>query len=128
MFGFGNLFYPWGFLVQALALVHFFRRRPEGYWLWIIFLGGSLGAFVYLIVEALPDAGLLRGVFQGYGRRSRITVVETAILDNPSAANLEELGELYWDEKQFRNRARPSTAPSPPAAIPRTPSIAAASA
>jgi hypothetical protein len=102
MFGFGNLFYPWGFLVQALALVHFFRRRPEGYWLWIIFLGGSLGAFVYLIVEALPDAGLLRGVYQGYGRRSRINVVEKAILDNPSAANLEELGELYWDEKQFQ--------------------------
>jgi hypothetical protein len=102
MFGFGNLFYPWGFLVQALALVHFFRRRPEGYWLWIIFLGGSLGALVYLVVEALPDAGLLRGVYQGYGRRSRITTVETAILDNPSAANLEELGELYWDEKQFQ--------------------------
>ena len=31
----------------------------------------------------------------------RISVVETAILDNPSAANFEELGELYWDEKQY---------------------------
>jgi hypothetical protein len=28
-------------------------------------------------------------------------VVQTAILDNPSAANLEELGELYWDEKEY---------------------------
>ena len=33
----GQLFYPWGFVLQALALIHFFRRRPEGYWLYIIF-------------------------------------------------------------------------------------------
>jgi len=45
--------------------------------------------------------GLLRGVFQGFGRRSRIQIVETQILDNPSAANYEELGELYKDQKQF---------------------------
>jgi hypothetical protein len=40
-------------------------------------------------------------VYQGYGRKSRIATVETAILDNPSAANYEELGELYWDEKEY---------------------------
>ncbi len=28
-------------------------------------------------------------------------MVERDILDNPSAANLEELGQLYWDEKQY---------------------------
>jgi hypothetical protein len=33
MFGLRQLFYPWGFLVQIVALVHFARRRPEGYWL-----------------------------------------------------------------------------------------------
>jgi hypothetical protein len=49
----------------------------------------------------LPDAGLLRNVYQRYGRKSRITALETAILDNPSAANFEELGELYWDEKRY---------------------------
>lgn len=46
MFGFfrlGYLFYPWGFLVQLVALVHFFRRRPDGFWLWVIFFGGFLG-------------------------------------------------------------------------------------
>jgi len=42
MFGLNYLFYPWGFLVQILAIVHFFRRRPETYWLYIIFLGGFL--------------------------------------------------------------------------------------
>jgi hypothetical protein len=101
IFRLGYLFYPWGLIVQAIALVHFFRRRPDGFWLWVIFFGGFLGALVYIVVEMLPDAGLLRGAYQGYGRKSRIATVERAILDNPSAANFEELGELYWDEKQY---------------------------
>ena len=101
MFGLSHLFYPWGFILQILAIVHFVRRRPENYWFFVIFFGGFLGAGVYIVVEVLPDLGLLRGVFQGFGRRSRIQIVETQILDNPSAANYEELGELYKDQKQF---------------------------
>ena len=101
MFGLRYLFYPWGFLVQIIAIVHFFRRRPEGYWLYVIFFGGFLGAAVYIVAEMLPDLGLLRGVVQGFGRRSRIQTLETQILDNPSAANYEELGELCLDQKQY---------------------------
>jgi hypothetical protein len=101
MVGLSHLFYPWGFIVQGLAILHFVRRRPENYWFYVIFFGGFLGAGVYIVVEVLPDLGLLRGVFQGFGRRSRIQTVETQILDNPSAANYEELGELYKDQKQF---------------------------
>jgi len=97
-----HLFYPWGFILQILALVHFFRRRPNGFWIFVIFFGGAIGAVVYMIVEVLPDAGLLRGAFQSHGRKSRIAVVEATIQDNPSVANLEELGELYWDERQYR--------------------------
>lgn len=96
-----HIFYPWGFILQILALVHFFRRRTEWYWFLIIFMGGAIGAVVYIIVEVLPDAGLIRGAFQSHGRKSRISVVEGMIIDNPSVANLEELGELYWDEKQY---------------------------
>jgi hypothetical protein len=101
MFGLSHLFYPWGFLVQIFAIVHFVRRRPENYWFYVIFFGGWLGGAVYIVAEVLPDLGLLRGVFQGFGRRSRIQRVETDILDNPSAANYEELGELYKDQGQF---------------------------
>lgn len=101
LFRVGYLFYPWGFLIQLVALVHFFRRRPDGFWLFVIFFGGFLGALVYIVAEMLPDAGLLRNAYRGYGRKSRIAAVETAILDNPSPANFEELGELYWDEKQY---------------------------
>src|SRR3984957_11251845 len=100
IFRLGYLFYPWGLIVQLVALVHFVRRRPDGFWLWVIFLGGALGALVYIVAEMLPDAGLLRNVYRGDGRKSRIHAVETAIIDNPSAANFEERGELYWDEKQ----------------------------
>jgi hypothetical protein len=101
MFALSHLFYPWGFILQGLALVHFVRRRPENYWFYVIFFGGFLGAGVYIVAEVLPDLGLLRGVFQGFGRKSRIHIVETQILDNPSAANYEELGELYKDQKEF---------------------------
>jgi hypothetical protein len=101
MFGLGHFFYPWGFILQGLAIVHFIRRRPENYWFYVIFFLGPPGAAVYILVEVLPDLGLLRGVFQGFGRRSRIQIVETQILDNPSAANYEELGELYKDQKEF---------------------------
>ncbi len=101
MFGLSYLFYPWGLIVQAIALVHFFRRRPENYWFYIIIFGGFLGASVYVAVQIIPDAGLLRGVWKGFGRRSRIQSLETLILDNPSAGNYEELGELYLEEKKF---------------------------
>src|SRR5438874_5489699 len=101
MFGLGHLFYPWGFLVQGLAIVHFIRRRPEGYWFYVTFFLGPPGAAIYILAEVLPDLGLLRGFFQGFGRRSRIQNVETDIIDNPSPANYEELGELYKDQREF---------------------------
>jgi hypothetical protein len=101
MFGLSHLFYPWGLILQGIALVHFLRRRPDGYWFYVIFFGSFIGASVYIVAEVLPDLGLLRGVFQGFGRGSRIKIVETLILENPSAANYEELGELYKDQKQF---------------------------
>ena len=56
MFGLSHLFYPWGFIVQGLAIVHFVRRRPENYWFYIIFFGGFLGAGVYIVAEVLPSA------------------------------------------------------------------------
>jgi hypothetical protein len=105
MFGLNHLFPHWGILVQIFAIVHFVRRRPENYWFFIIFFGGFLGAAVYIVVEVLPDLTLLRGVFQGFGKRSRIQSLETQILDNPSPGNYEELGELLLEQKQYE-RAR----------------------
>ena len=95
----------WGILLQAFAIIHFIRRRPDTFWLWIILIGGWLGALVYIAVEAIPDAGLLRQSFKVFPRRKRIRELEAAILDNPSAGNYEELGDLYLEEGQFA-RAR----------------------
>jgi hypothetical protein len=101
MFGLGYLFFPWGFIVQILALVHLVRRRSDSFWFWVILLGGFVGAAAYILVEVLPDAGLLRDSFQTFGRRSRIQNLENVILDNPSAGNYEDLAELYWEQKQY---------------------------
>jgi hypothetical protein len=56
---------------------------------------------VYIAVEAIPDAGLLRQSFKAFPRRKRIRELESAIIDNPSAGNYEELGDLYLEEEHF---------------------------
>jgi len=99
---FSHLFYPWGFILQIAALAHFFwRRRASSVWLWIVFIGGFVGAAAYFIVEVFSEADLLRAALHRRDRKSRIATVEARILDNPSVANLEELGELYWDERDY---------------------------
>src|ERR1700683_2128387 len=104
----GSLFFflhGWGFVLQAVAIVHFIRRRPDTYWIFIILFLGWVGALVYIVAEVIPDAGLLRTEFQVFPRRRRIHELERAIVDNPSAGNYEELGLLYLDEEDFA-RAR----------------------
>jgi hypothetical protein len=101
----GLFYHPYGIVLQVLAVVHFVRRRPDTYWLWIILMFGGVGALAYIALEVIPDAGLLRGAFQVFPRRKRIKALEAAILDNPSIGNYEELGDLYLDDRQFA-RAR----------------------
>jgi hypothetical protein len=98
-------FYPWGLILYAVAIVHFIRRRPDGYWLWVILFLGPIGPLIYIVVEVIPDLGLLRDTFQGFPRRKRIRLLEAMITQNPSAGNLEELADLYLDEKDYK-RAR----------------------
>src|SRR5215203_3400213 len=73
------LFYPWGLILQALAIVHFIRRRPDG--------------------------ALLRGTFNAFPRRKRIRQLEAEVLENPSVGNFEELGDLLLEDKRYA-RAR----------------------
>src|ERR1700690_2799781 len=95
---FYSFLFPWNLVLMAIAIVHFIRRRPDTYWLWIIMIGGGLGAVVYIFVEVLPDFGLLRQSFKMFPRRRRIRQLEFIILDNPSAGNYEELADLYLEE------------------------------
>jgi hypothetical protein len=95
------LFTPWGLILQAIALVHFIRRRPDMYWLWVIIFLGPLGAAVYIFMEVVPDLGLLRHSFDAFPRRKRIRQLEALVLENPAAGNYEELGDLYIEERNF---------------------------
>ena len=103
--GFFSFLFPWGVILQALAVVHFIRRRPDTIWLWVIIFLGPIGALIYIAVEVIPDAALLRQAFEGFGRRKRIRHLEAVVAENPAAGNYEELGELYLDEQNYR-RAR----------------------
>lgn len=105
MWGLYSFLFPWNFVLQGIAIVHFIRRRPDTYWLYIILIGGSLGALAYIAVEVLPDMGLLRESVKVFPRRRRIHELEAIVIDNPSAGNYEELADLYLDEKKF-SRAR----------------------
>ena len=96
---FGN--YSFGFIFVAIAVVHFIRRRPDNYWLWIIIMGGGVGALIYIVAEVLPDLGLLRHSFQVFSHRKRVRQLEMIVLDNPSAGNYEELADLYLEQKKF---------------------------
>ena len=100
-----GLFYPYGIVLQAIAILHFIRRRPDAYWLWIILLGGGLGSLVYIVVEVVPDARLLHGAYQVFPRRKRIKQLEAQVFDNPSVGNYEELGDLLLEDGKYA-RAR----------------------
>ena len=104
-YGLTYLFFPWGIILQVVALVHAVRRRPDTYWYWIIFVGGFLGAAAYIVAEMIPDTRLLGDVFKGFHQRSRIGQLENIILDNPSSGNYEELADLLLEQKAYQ-RAR----------------------
>lgn len=95
------IYHPFGIVLQILALVHLVKRRGEFYWFWIILIGGGLGAIAYMIFEVAPDFALLQQSFARHGRKSQIQQLENAIVDNPSAGNLEDLGEMYWDQGDY---------------------------
>ena len=100
-----GIFYPYGIVLQAIALLHFVRRRPDTYWLFIILMGGGIGSLVYILVEVVPDARLLHGAYQVFPRRKRIKQLEAQVFDNPSVGNYEELGDLLLEDGKYA-RAR----------------------
>src|SRR5258706_3873390 len=97
--------YRWGLILQALAIIHFVRRRPDTFWLWVILIGGGLGSLVYIAVEVVPDLNLLRASLNRYSRRRRIHELEAIVVENPAVGNREELADLCLEEGQFA-RAR----------------------
>ncbi len=96
-----HLYYPWGIVLQGLAILHFIRRRPDNYWLWIIIIFGPIGALIYLAVEAAPDLSLVRTGFKAFPRRRHIREMRAVIAQNPSPGNYEELADLLFEDKKY---------------------------
>jgi hypothetical protein len=96
-----HLFYPWSLILQVVAIIHYIKRRPQMYWIYVIIFLGPIGALVYLIMEAAPDIGMLSPTFRAAPRRRRIAELEAMVRENPSAANYEELGDLYMEDAKF---------------------------
>jgi hypothetical protein len=94
-----SIFFPWGIILQGIAILHFIRRRPDTYWIFIILFLGPLGALIYLLVEAAPDLSFLsQQSARGFSRRKRIRELEALVQVNTAVGNFEELGDLYMDE------------------------------
>lgn len=102
-FLFNFIFTWWGLLLEALAIIHFIRRRPDSWWLFVIIFLGPLGAVIYLLVEAVPDTRDWGGQsFQGMSRRRRIRELQDTVRMNRAVGNIEELADLYMDEGWLR--------------------------
>lgn len=98
----GHLF-GYGFLFQVAAVIHWARKRPEAFWLFIIIIGGIIGALAYFLIEGLPDFRNVQRTLRGPARRKRINILRALVIQNPSAGNYEELGELLLEEKRYRD-------------------------
>jgi hypothetical protein len=99
--GFFGHNFTYGIILQVMAVLHYIRRGSQIYWLWIILMGGGIGALVYIAVEVVPDMDQLRKSIRIFSHRKRIKQLEVLILDNPSAGNLEELGDLYLEQRKY---------------------------
>jgi hypothetical protein len=95
----GHLF-GWGVILQIAAIVHWSRKRPETFWLFIIIFLGAPGALAYFLVEGIDYRSVNRSL-HGPSRRRRIHELQALIRDNPSAGNYEELGELLLTERRY---------------------------
>ena len=94
-----RFFFGWGFILQIAAVIHWARRRPDTFWLWIIIIGGPIGALAYFVVEG--DFSGVRHSFKPPSRRPRIAMLRALVRENPSAGNYEELGELLLENKRY---------------------------
>lgn len=91
-----------GIVLMIVALVHYFRTRPETYWFYIILFLGPLGSLAYLVVHlVLPLVGAGGGTIEGkfaltLEQRRRIRELEIKIDEMGLPADRAELGELLY--------------------------------
>ena len=93
-----HLFYPWGFSSRSpRSCTSSGGARASFIWLWIIFIGGFVGAAAYLIVEVFSEADLLRTALraprpQGTHLRRRSSDPRQSLRRQPRGAGRALLG------------------------------------
>ena len=93
--------FAYGFILQIAAIATFAKRGGDRYWIWIIIIGGVIGAAAYFLVEGLPDFQRIAQSFSGPARRKRIAALRWIVRENPAPGNYEELGGLLIEEKKW---------------------------
>jgi hypothetical protein len=112
----GQLFssFPYGLtlVLMIVAIVHYFRTRPDGYWFFVIIFLGPLGAIAYLVVNVvMPLAGAGGAGIEGratsiFAERRRIRELEIKIEENNLPIHCAELGEIFYRRGEYE-RAEP---------------------
>lgn len=90
-----------GVVFQVLMIVHFFRNRPEYYWLFVIFFLGPLGAAVYFVAEVMPGMRWRLPVFERWERQRRKQWYEKLVKESPSQEALGQLGAICAHEGNY---------------------------
>lgn len=83
-----------GHLLQLLMLIHFFRNRPEYYWIFVILFLGPLGAAIYFFVEVMPVMNWKLPVIARWERSRRKQWYEKLVRESPSQEALGQLGAI----------------------------------
>ena len=103
----GWLFSPYGLSVvlQVLALIHYFRNRPEWYWFFLIVFFPPIGPIVYLFVEILPGWNWRLPAIERLERSRRKRWLERIVSDSPTQDSLSELAAICAKEGDHERAA-----------------------
>lgn len=104
----GWLFSSYGWLsivLQVLALVHYFRNRPEWYWFFLIVFFPPIGPIVYLFLEVLPGWNWRLPAIERFERRRRKKWLDKVVAESPTQDALSELAAIYAKEGDHERAA-----------------------
>jgi len=89
-----HLFFPWGIILQALAILHFIRASRH-YWFFVITSSAPSAPSSTSLIEAASRPQLSQPpVRPRFSRRKRIRELEALVQVNTAVGNFEELGDL----------------------------------
>jgi len=104
-------FFSWGIfgvVLMVMAVVHFVRRQPSFYWLYLIIFLGPLGALIYLAIEWLPelfDPGAFRFVEPQSGKIHRQEIMKNSACSGwikPTGAVPAPVLTAHWRSAPIR--------------------------